>query len=65
MDYIDRMEKELKELHDRAERLDKFLHNNIVPDYTERLMETQLNYMWLYEDVLKRRISYERRLHNE
>ena len=62
MSYIERMENELKELHERAEKLDKFIYQGTVKlDGTQQsLMIDQLHFMRLYEATLKQRISYER-----
>lgn len=62
MNYIERMENELKELQERAEKLDKFIYQGSVKlDGTQKsLMIDQLHFMRLYEATLKQRISYER-----
>ena len=67
MNYIDRMEAELKELQERSEKLNGFIYKSTVKlDGTQQsLMIEQLHYMRLYEATLKQRITYERWLHNE
>lgn len=62
MNYIERMEEELKELQERSEKLDSFIYKSSVKlDGTQQsLMIDQLHYMRLYEATLKQRISYER-----
>ena len=67
MNYIERMEVELKELQERSEKLDGFIYKSSVKlDGTqESLMIDQLHYMRLYEATLKQRITYEKWLHKD
>ena len=66
MNYIERMEKELKELQERSEQLDVCLYKSCVKltGTEQSLMIDQLHYMRLYEATLKQRISYARWLNN-
>lgn len=63
MDYIERMEQELKELTEKGTKLDKAIRELEGLSTDELgLMYTQLYFMNSYADILSRRIELAKRL---
>lgn len=63
MDYIERMEQELKELTEKGTKLDKAIRElEGLSDDELGLMYTQLYFMNSYADILSRRIELAKKL---